>query len=59
MESVEIVDLMDVVPTKRKLSKWQRYIKVKKNKIFFKSGKRKGQLNLKAMGKAYRKGGKK
>jgi len=41
---------------KRKLSAWQRYIKVKKNKIFFKSGKRKGQLNLKAMGAAYRKG---
>jgi len=45
--------------TKRKLSKWQRYIKVKKNKIFFKSGKRKGQLNLKAMGVKYRKGAKK
>ena len=59
MESVAVVDMMDVVPKKRKLSKWQRYIKVKKNKIFFKSGKRKGQLNLKAMGVQYRKGGKK
>lgn len=44
---------------KRKLSAWQRFIKVKKNKIFFKSGKRKGQLNLKAMGVQYRKGRKK
>ncbi len=44
---------------KRRLSKWQRYMKVKKNKIHFKSGKRKGQLNLKAMGVQYRKGGKK
>lgn len=58
MESVAVVDMLDAVPTKRKLSKWQRYIKVKKNKIFFKSGKRKGQLNLKAMGKAYRRGNK-
>ena len=38
----------------RTLSKWQKYIKVKRNQIKFKSGKRKGQLNLKAMGKAYR-----
>jgi len=34
----------------RKLSKWQRYMKVKKNQIKFKNGK----LNLKAMGRAYR-----
>ena len=39
---------------KRKLSAWQRYLKQKKNQIKFKSGKKKGQLNLKAMGKAYR-----
>ena len=39
---------------KRKLSKWQRYIKVKKNQIKFKNGK----LNLKAMGRAYRKANK-
>jgi len=58
MESVAVVDMLDAVPTKRKLSKWQRYMKVKKNKIFFKSGKKKGQLNLKAMGVQYRKGGK-
>ena len=37
---------------KRKLSKWQRYIQVNKNKIFYKSGKNKGKLNLKAMSKA-------
>lgn len=59
MESVQVVDMMDRVPKKRKLSKWQRYMKQKKNKIFFKSGKKKGQLNLKAMGVQYRKGGKK
>lgn len=39
-----------VKKVKRKLSKWQRYIKVKKNQIKFKNG----RLNLKAMGKAYR-----
>ena len=47
---------------KRKLNKWQRYIKVNKNKIFYKSGKNKGKLNLKAMAKAGgfgKKGGKK
>jgi len=59
MESVAVVDMLDVVPKKRKLSAWQRYIKVKKNKIFFKSGKRKGQLDLRRMGVAYRKGRKK
>jgi len=51
-------EILDLKPKKRKLSKWQRYIKVKKNKIFFKSGKRKGQLNLKAMGAKYRRGNK-
>lgn len=45
-----------VAAPKRKLNAWQRYTKVKKNKIYFKSGKRKGQLNFEAMGKAYRKG---
>ena len=39
---------------KRKLSKWQRYIKVKKNQIKFKNGK----LDLKRMGRAYRKANK-
>jgi len=45
--------IMPVKP-KRKLSKWQRYIKTKKNQIKFKNGK----LNLKAMGRAYRKANK-
>lgn len=39
----------------RKRSGWQRYMKQKKNQIKFKSGKMKGRLNLKAMGRAYRK----
>ncbi len=56
-EALEAVEEAVIAP-KRTLSKWQRYMKVKKNKIFFKSGKKKGQLNLKAMGVQYRKGGK-
>ena len=44
---------------KRKLNKWQRYLSVKKNQIKFKSGKNKGKLNLKAMSRAFKKGGKK
>jgi len=43
------------VPKKRKRSKWNIYTSKKKNQIRFKSGKNKGLLNLKAMGKAYRK----
>jgi len=39
----------------RKLSAWQKYIKQKKNKIFWKSGKDKGKLNFKKMGIAFRK----
>lgn len=45
-----------VVAPKRKLNGWQRYMKVEKNKIKFKSGPKKGQLNLKAMAKKYKKG---
>lgn len=33
------------------LSKWNKYVKNKKNHIYFKSGKNKGKLNLKAMAK--------
>ena len=47
---------------KRKRSKWNIYTSKKKNQIRFKSGKNKGLLNLKAMGREYRKaqkGGKK
>lgn len=39
---------------KRKRSKWNIYASKKSNQIKFKSGKKKGLLNLKAMGKAYR-----
>ena len=41
---------------KRKLNKWQRYIKKKSNHIKFKSGKNKGKLNLKAMSRAFKRG---
>lgn len=58
MEAQELVTVAMTAPPKRKLSKWQRFMKSKKNQIKFKSGKKKGQLNLKAMGKAYRKGNK-
>ena len=44
-----------IEPKKRKRSKWNIYTSKKKNQIRFKSGKNKGLLNLKAMGKAYRK----
>ena len=44
---------------KRKRSKWNIYTSKKKNQIRFKSGKKKGLLNLKAMGKEYRKAQKK
>lgn len=48
-----------VVKPARKKSAWQKYMGQKKNQIRFKSGKRKGQLDLKRMGSAYRKGRKK
>lgn len=49
-ESMETVSQ----PTKKKqrLSKWNRYVKNKKNHIRFKSGKNKGKLDLKRMAKA-------
>ena len=40
---------------KRKLSDWQRYIANSKNHIKFKSGPRKGRLDLAKMAKAFRK----
>ena len=54
MESLAVVDQVKdtVVKPKRKLNKWQKYIKQNKNKIYYKSGKNKGKLNLKAMAKA-------
>ena len=40
---------------KRTLSAWQKFMKSPKSQIKYKSGKDKGKLNLKAMGRAYRK----
>ena len=40
--------------TKRKLSAWQRYIKNSKNHIKFKSGPKKGRLDLARMARAFR-----
>ena len=40
--------------TKRKLSDWQKYIKNKKNHIKFKSGPKKGRLDLAKMSKAFK-----
>ncbi|MHA1146434.1 MAG: hypothetical protein ACTSRW_16980 [Candidatus Helarchaeota archaeon] len=60
--NIEAVSESMDAPKKRKRSKWNVYTSKKKNQIRFKSGKNKGLLNLKAMGKAYRKaqkGGKK
>lgn len=54
-----LADYEPQMAPKRKKSAWQRYMGQKKNQIKFKSGPKKGQLNLKAMGKAYRKGRKK
>ena len=42
---------------KRKLSAWQKFVKAnsKKPRFKYKSGKKRGMLNLKALGVAYRK----
>ena len=48
-----------VKPKRRSLSKWNRYVKQKKNHIRYKSGPNKGKLNLKAMAKKGGFGGKK
>ena len=40
--------------TKRKLSAWQKYIKNSKNHIKFKSGAKKGRLDLAKMSKAFK-----
>tara|TARA_Y100000310_G_C20023153_1_gene508346 strand:- start:142 stop:423 length:282 start_codon:yes stop_codon:yes gene_type:complete len=42
---------------KRTLSKWQRFVKAnaKKPRFKYKSGKKKGMVNLRALGIAYRK----
>ena len=43
-----------VAKTKRKLSAWQKYLKNKKNHIKFKSGPKKGRLDLAKMSKAFK-----
>ncbi len=40
---------------KRAKSAWQKYISQKKNQIKFKSGPKKGLLNMKAMSRAFKK----
>ena len=45
------IDLDANRPKKRKLSAWNRYVKNKKNHIRYKSGPKKGKLNLSAMAK--------
>jgi hypothetical protein len=49
-------EIEEVEPPKRKLSAWQRYIKQDKNKIYYKSGPKKGRLNFSAMSKKYKRG---
>lgn len=56
----QVVEPMAAAPKKRvKLSKWNRYVKNKKNHIRHKSGPNKGKLNLKAMAKKGGFGGRK
>jgi|TARA_S200002703_G_C3742628_1_gene228413 hypothetical protein len=61
-ENMNVEKALDVQantsPAKRKRSKWNIYTSKKKNQIRFKSGKKKGLLNLKAMGREYRRGNK-
>jgi len=58
MRSAEALESIEeaVMAPPRKKSAWQRYMAVKKNQIRFKSGSKKNQMNLKAMGVQYRKG---
>ena len=39
----------------RPLNSWQRYVKANSKKFKFKSGKKKGQVNFKAMSRAFKK----
>jgi alkylated DNA nucleotide flippase Atl1 len=41
--------------TKRQLNDWQRYVKANSSKHKYKSGKKKGQINLKAVSRAFKK----
>jgi hypothetical protein len=45
--------------TQRKLSSWQRYLKSSSNHIKFKSGPKKGRLDLAKMSKAFKRSNKK
>ncbi len=50
-----------VKKVKRPLNAWQKYVKANNKKFRYKSGAKKGQVNLKAMSRAFKKtkGGKK
>ena len=54
-EAVEVQTDTSTAKPKRKLSAWNKYCGKKSNQIRYKSGKKKGLLNLKAMGVQYRK----
>jgi len=41
--------------SKRALNGWQKFVKAKSNKYKYKSGKKKGQVNFKAMSAAFKK----
>ena len=43
------------VESKRALNGWQKFVKAKSNKYKYKSGKKKGQVNFKAMSAAFKK----
>ena len=55
VEAVEVQRDTSKAKPKRKLSKWNKYCAKKSNQIHYKSGKKKGLLNLKSMGVQYRK----
>ena len=40
---------------KRALNSWQKFVKQERNRYKYKSGKRKGQINMKAMSAAFKK----
>ena len=58
LETVEAVETVakKTKKVRRKLNDWQRYLRDKSNHIKFKSGKRKGQLDLAAMSKKFKRG---
>ena len=56
---VEVVKSVTKTAKKRTKSAWQKYISQKKNQIKFKSGPRKGRLDLAKMSRAYKRSRKK